>query len=155
MFGKGLMYQVSELIHSHAEGENSFASGRASHAEGFLTGATRAYASHAERSATIANNLYAHAEGNRTQAVGIGSHAEGNRTHAVGIGSHAEGNSTIALGSYSHAEGNNSQSIGNYSSAMGIDSKSRDVSQFSTSGIINSTTKWNISNVRYRSKRQS
>jgi hypothetical protein len=141
MFGKGLMYQVSELIHSHAEGENSFASGRASHAEGFLTGATRAYASHAERSATIANNLYAHAEGNRTQAVGIGSHAEGN--------------STIALGSYSHAEGNNSQSIGNYSSAMGIDSKSRDVSQFSTSGIINSTTKWNISNVRYRSKRQS
>jgi hypothetical protein len=54
---------------AHAEGENTFSSGRASHTEGYKT---------------IASGFYSHAEGSGSIALGIASHAEGNNTTASG-----------------------------------------------------------------------
>lgn len=81
---------IANANYSLAEGNQTTASGIASHSEG---------------SNTIASNISAHAEGNATQANGFVSHAEGNQTLANGSYSHAEGNATQAIGNYSHAEG--------------------------------------------------
>lgn len=77
-------------LNSHAEGDNTTASGKASHSEG---------------SGTIASGLVSHAEGWYTNANAKFSHAEGGNTTASGEYSHSEGGSATASGVYSHAEG--------------------------------------------------
>ena len=106
-------------LNSHAEGNDTTASGESSHSEGDGTIAS-GLVSHAEGWYTKANAKFSHAEGANTTASGIGSHAEGNDTTASGISSHAEGNHTIVsttemsvsswtaedgMGKYGHAEG--------------------------------------------------
>ena len=54
---------------------------------------------------TTASGNASHAEGSKTTASGNASHAEGSGTIASGYCSHAEGNGTIANGMASHAEG--------------------------------------------------
>ena len=71
---------------------------------------TNMYPTHAEGNNTIASGNYSHAEGDSTTASGDNSHAEGQSTTASGGYSHAEGNNTIASGNYSHAEGLYNQS---------------------------------------------
>lgn len=73
-----------------AEGQDTTASGRASHAEG---------------SGTTASGNNSHAEGVRTTASGLSSHAQGFSTTASGPYSHAEGYKTMASGGASHAQG--------------------------------------------------
>jgi len=89
---------------SHAEGQETTASGVASHAEGLQT-ISNFHASHAEGSGTTANEHASHAEGGHTIANGECSHAEGIRTIASGKMSHAEGEQTIANSNRAHAEG--------------------------------------------------
>ena len=72
------------------EGQDTTASGRASHAEG---------------SGTTASGNNSHAEGVRTTASGLSSHAQGFNTIASGPYSHAEGYKTMASGGASHAQG--------------------------------------------------
>ena len=132
-------------VNSHAEGNNTTASGDYSHAEGLNTIASGHY-SHAEELSTTASGNYSHAEGLSTKAGGQGSHAEGNQTTASGDISHAEGYSTnkfssvvtttnpttdsiitawktekfsIAKGNYSHVEGKDNLALGNDSHAEG------------------------------------
>jgi hypothetical protein len=106
---------------SHAEGNNTTASGESSHAEGFGTKANGNY-SHAEGDSTTASGTYSHAEGGDTIASGTYSHAEGEGTKASGgFASHAEGRSTIASGATSHAEGGNTMATNSYSHAEGHD----------------------------------
>lgn len=73
-----------------AEGQDTTASGRASHAEG---------------SGTTASGNNSHAEGVRTTASGLSSHAQGFNTIASGPYSHVEGYKTMASGGASHAQG--------------------------------------------------
>lgn len=54
---------------------------------------------------TTASGFASHAEGSGTTASGVVSHTEGITTTASGIASHAEGRDTIASGDLSHAEG--------------------------------------------------
>ena len=89
---------------SHAEGDNTTASGKCSHAEGLGTTAS-GFDSHAEGDNTTASGNCSHAEGLGTTASNVGSHTEGSYTTASGYCSHAEGMRTIALGYCSHAEG--------------------------------------------------
>ena len=89
---------------SHAEGNNTTASGIYSHAEGFFTKASE-NASHAEGDNTTASGAASHAEGYATTASGAASHAEGRETTASGAYSHAEGFSTTASANYQHVEG--------------------------------------------------
>ena len=103
---------------SHAEGNNTTASGLYSHAEGSSTIAS-GNDSHAEGCVTTASGMYSHAEGNGTTASGQASHAEGNYTTASEYHSHAEGNSTTASGRYSHAEGSYTTASGSQSHAEG------------------------------------
>ena len=107
--------------HSHAEGNNSAASGGYAHAEGGST-ASGLY-SHAEGSGSTASGGYSHAEG-RSTASGLYSHAGGYMTIAAGAQSHAEGNFSVASGSNSHAEGRFAVAKGNYSHAEGGGSNS-------------------------------
>ena len=103
---------------SHAEGYYTTASGPYSHAEGYWTTAREDY-SHAEGSNTTASGQGSHAEGYNTTASRDYSHAEGYKTIASGRSSHAEGSSTKAHGSDSHAEGYNTTASGDYSHAEG------------------------------------
>jgi hypothetical protein len=109
-------------IASHAEGEYSDAKGDYSHAEGSITTAS-GYASHAEGQNTKAIGDYSHAEGDGTKASEYASHSEGRTTIASGKYAHAEGVSTIASGYGSHAEGLWSNASGEYSHAEGISAK--------------------------------
>ena len=104
--------------YSHAEGSNTTASGNSSHAEGTKTTAS-GFCSHAEGSETVANGTDSHAEGYFTTASGYSSHAEGYWATASGDYSHAEGGSTKASGRYSHAEGNGTKASGTDSHAEG------------------------------------
>ena len=106
-------------IYSHAEGRETTASQNASHAEGRETTASGIY-SHAEGRETTASGAYSHAEGFFTEASQNASHAEGHNTTASGIYSHAEGFSTEASQNASHAEGNNTTASGAYSHAEGF-----------------------------------
>ena len=92
--------------YSHAEGQNTTASGGRSHAEGNSTTASGNY-SHAEGDSTTASEDSSHAEGCASIASGDYSHAEGAWAKAFGRVSHAEGWGTKASGSNSHAEGEN------------------------------------------------
>lgn len=78
---------------SHAEGNETTASGNASHAEG---------------TNTTASGLQAHAEGNGTTASGGYSHAEGNGTTAAASSSHVQGKYNVVDNNqkYSHIVGN-------------------------------------------------
>ena len=89
-----------------AIGNNTYASGFASHAEGL---------------STTASGFASHAEGFGTKASGYASHAEGQGTKASGIYSHAEGYNTSASGDYSHAEGAHAKANENYSFAWNGD----------------------------------
>ena len=108
---------------SHAEGQGTTASGSSSHAEGYNTTASGKdgyiSASHAEGMETNASGLYSHAEGQETTASGDASHAEGERTIASEDFSHAEGYVTTASGSASHAEGHNTRATSGSSHAEG------------------------------------
>ena len=119
--------------YSHAEGQETEAVGNNSHAEGFQTHANKDNShaegqeteavgnnSHAEGFQTHANKDNSHAEGQETEAVGNNSHAEGFQTHANKDNSHAEGRITVADGVASHAEGNETQASGDYSHAEGL-----------------------------------
>ena len=85
--------------------------------------------SHAEGNDTIASGQCSHAEGYNTTASGYGSHAEGNNTTASGYDAHAEGFRTTSSGDYSHAEGNNTTASSQYSHVQGkynvVDSSSK------------------------------
>ena len=116
-------------INSVAEGNNTTASGEASHAEGSWTTASGSY-SHAEGGSissvgreisamdypdflsdniivqgSTAFNIASHAEGDQTLAFGEASHAEGSQTNAFGKAAHAEGLQTIASGQTQHVQG--------------------------------------------------
>jgi hypothetical protein len=104
-------------VDAHAEGRNTRALGKYAHAEGLGTQA--GHASHAEGQNTIASGARSHAEGDSTYALGSSAHAEGYDTHATNNQAHAEGNSTKAFGSQSHAEGYNSTASGDTSHAEG------------------------------------
>ena len=109
---------IASGSYSHAEGQNTLAQGNYSHAEGNNTIAVL-FGSHAEGFITIASNFYSHAEGTFTTASGYASHAEGNSTKALGNYSHAEGGDTIAIGNYSHAEGRDTIASGSYQHVQG------------------------------------
>jgi hypothetical protein len=117
-FSQGLQTTVSN-DYSHAQGEESEASGVAAHAEGHLTLASNDYA-HAEGESTIASGFSSHAEGHESEASGYASHAEGYLTVASNNYSHAEGKETEASGEYSHAEGERTTAIGYASHAEGL-----------------------------------
>ena len=72
--------------------------------ETFATKAYASY-SHAEGNQTIASGSSSHAEGQGSAAVGSYSHAEGYLTISSGSYSHAEGYGTIALGDRQHVTG--------------------------------------------------
>ena len=103
---------------SHAEGDNTIASGNGSHAEGRSTTAS-GLNSHAEGYGTIASGNYSHAEGSGTKASGMFSHAEGSTTTASGVNSHAEGDYTTASGTSSHAEGYGSKASSQFQHVQG------------------------------------
>lgn len=103
---------------SHAEGNNTIASGDYSHAEGGSTTAS-GNGSHAEGQNTVASGTNTHAEGDRSVASVDAAHAEGKLTTASGAASHAEGRDTIASGEDSHAQGNATIASGTYSHAGG------------------------------------
>lgn len=88
-----------------AEGQDTTASGRASHAEG---------------SGTIALGNNSHAEGVRTTASGLSSHAQGFNTTASGPYSHAEGYKTMASGGASHAQGSSNYDDPSFIYMVGI-----------------------------------
>lgn len=155
--------------HSHSEGENVVAGGRASHAEGKQTLALGANA-HTEGICTLAQGNASHAEGigsdngdglpsanvNVAGAGGFGSHIEGERTkttsgaraaHAEGYNTkadapyaHAEGESTLASGRASHAQGYRSSAEGSHSFAAGRQAKAKDDFSFVFSGKTDDKT---------------
>lgn len=110
---------------SVAEGNNTTASGFASHAEGSLTTASNG-SSHSEGEQTRAEGSQSHAEGLFSIASGDISHAEGSETTASGFISHAEGELTIANGRASHAEGLNTRAFGASSHAEGSGTRAGD-----------------------------
>lgn len=75
--------------------------------------------SHAEGNNTTASGDYSHAEGDNTTASGESSHAEGGDTTASGMASHAEGYYNVANGRFSHAEGYFTIASGRYSHVQG------------------------------------
>lgn len=83
-------YNNSQAIFSHAEGYETYASGKYAHSEGRLT---------------YAVGSSSHAEGEGTNAYANDSHAEGENTVARGDGSHSEGHGTIANGKNQHVQG--------------------------------------------------
>lgn len=95
---------------SVAEGDETTASGYASHSEGMGTEASDA-ASHAEGVYTIASGPFSHAEGDETTASNQASHAEGSGSVASGAISHAEGIGTFATADFSHTEGINTKAL--------------------------------------------
>jgi hypothetical protein len=103
---------------SHAEGNNTIASGDYSHAEGGSTTAS-GNGSHAEGQNTVASGTNTHAEGDRSVASVDSAHAEGKLTTASGAASHAEGRDTKAIGEDSHAQGNATIASGGASHAGG------------------------------------
>lgn len=93
---KVLSYSV--LGGSHAEGVGTIAHGPKTHAEGEDSTAS-GMVSHAEGYGTIAGGNFSHSEGVNTVARGAASHAEGEGTIAIGDRSHTSGIYTIASGS--------------------------------------------------------
>ena len=90
--------------YSVSEGDNTAATGYASHSEGYNT---------------IASGKTSHAEGNSTKAIGYSAHAEGYKTLAGLDSSHAEGYDTIAAGYASHSEGYSTKAFSDYQHVQG------------------------------------
>lgn len=90
--------------YSFAEGENTKATGIASHAEGCITSAS-GLNSHAEGSYTVASGDYSHAEGYHASSTDDYAHSEGYYTTSSGAVAHSEGSMNLASGNSSHAEG--------------------------------------------------
>ena len=90
--------------YSTAEGDNTAATGYASHSEGYNTVASESF-SHAEGNGSKALSYSAHAEGHKTRATQEGAHSEGCYTESNGYASHSEGYYTIANGRYQHVQG--------------------------------------------------
>ena len=90
--------------YSFAEGQNTKATGIASHAEGCVTSAS-GLNSHAEGSYNVASGDYSHAEGYHVSSTDDYAHSEGYYTTSSGAVSHSEGSMNIASGNSSHAEG--------------------------------------------------
>ena len=124
---------VASQIGAHAEGCNTFATGKYAHAEGY--GTVAGYAAHAENTNTQALGQHSHAEGHATIAYSNSSHAEGRSTYSYGYGSHAEGSQTSA-GYYSHAEGQNTVASGFNSHAAGISANAIDDYSFAWNGNL-------------------
>ena len=102
-------------MYAHSEGQ-AYAEGAWSHAEN-VAGAEGEY-SHAEGAGTTdAEGTYAHAEGS-SNANSPYTHAEGYQTYANGNYSHSEGQNTTAYGTAGHAEGFSTRTEGNYSHAQ-------------------------------------
>lgn len=157
-------------LKSHAEGDNTVASGLYSHSEGSGSAAL-GYMAHAEGNKTVASGSYAHAEGGSyelpdvtanstaaearaawqakrsTIAHGQFSHAEGSNTLALGNWAHTEGAQTIGSGSTSHAEGNNTEASGDSAHSEGMNTIASNYASHS-SGKYNAamTTGGTISN---------
>jgi hypothetical protein len=112
--------------HSHAEGKDTLSFGTYSHAEGSETHAVGG-AAHSEGYQTSASANFSHAEGHRTIASGLGSHTEGYLSNTSGDYSHAEGTQTQAIGNYSHAEGGGAKAQGIYSHAEGFSTHARGI----------------------------
>ena len=110
---------------AHAEGIGTYARAIASHAEGELCEA-KDEAAHAEGYNTEATARYSHSEGYDTTASGVSSHAEGETCHASAQGSHAEGHGTIAASEYQHTQGkyNVEDNAGKYAQIVGNGSAS-------------------------------
>ena len=108
---------VASGMFAHAEGYQSTASDDCAHAEGYKTKAK--YASHAEGNETEATGSNSHAEGKKSKATGVISHAEGIGSTASGICSHAEGSYNTSSGEASHAEGSSTSASGTYSHSEG------------------------------------
>lgn len=85
----------------------------------FLSGVTTDYPSHAEGQETEASGNYSHAEGYRTSASGVATHAGGNASEATGVNAFAHGNGAAASGDYSTAIGRLTAAQGDYSLATG------------------------------------
>lgn len=122
---------LDRTIHSSFAANNSiayvitgFASGEASHSEGYNTKA-EGVGAHAEGCQAKAIGDYAHAEGYFTKAEGDYSHAEGGDTRTTGQYSHAEGYYTHAGGQFSHAEGVLALTYGEGAHAEGRDTIAR------------------------------
>jgi hypothetical protein len=112
-------YQTQALgFASHAQGNTTLAIGNESHTQNYQTSATN-FASHAEGNKTIASGFVSHAEGSFSKASGNESHAEGYSTNATNFASHAEGDGTTASGTRSHAEGYGTLATGANSHAEG------------------------------------
>ena len=138
---------IAQGKYSHAEGNESIASGMASHAEGYTTVASGQYShaeghgskaegfsshvegqgtkatencGHAEGYGTLSSSMSAHAEGYETKAIGMAAHAEGNTTTATEMGAHAEGYNTNAVQMAAHAEGQQCTASGMASHAEGM-----------------------------------
>ena len=93
--------------YSHAEGQNTVASGETAHAEGYRGNASGDY-SHAEGKSTCAQGVGSHTEGYNINYDGITSYK------AQGAGSHIEGysqGSVISYGEGSHIEGYTDASV--------------------------------------------
>ena len=125
---------IASGSYSHSEGNYSHASGKNSHAEGGNSNSSGSVSSDITIDSSdipdlgsetiivkgpVAYGIQSHAEGTQTLAYGYSSHAEGYKTIASGIRSHAEGYNTIASGSSSHAEGYYAEASGSYSHAEG------------------------------------
>jgi hypothetical protein len=119
-------------FYSHAEGQDTVASGQNSHSEGIATIASGSHShaegiwsisygsdSHAEGYSAMTYGNYSHAEGGSTETYGEYSHSEGLHTIASGDSSHAEGYSSITYEVYSHTEGFKTQAWGMSSHAEG------------------------------------
>lgn len=102
-----------------AEGQDTLASGVASHAEGIDT---------------IAGGLACHAEGNNSRALGTNCHAEGVDTIASGTATHTEGIDTQTGGQATHAQGNGSVALGFATHAGGIKSNARFDGEMTSNG---------------------
>ena len=102
---KGVDNNENVVQYAVAEGQDTTASGRASHAEG---------------SGTTASGNNSHAEGVRTTASGLSSHAQGFNTIASGPYSHVEGYKTMASGGASHAQGSSNYDDPSFIYMVGI-----------------------------------
>lgn len=76
--------------------------------------------SHAEGNNTTASGSGAHSEGYDSKAIGDYSHAEGYGSKAIAAYSHAEGRYTVSSDTYAHAEGFNSVASGYVSHAQNL-----------------------------------
>jgi hypothetical protein len=128
-------------VWSHAEGQDTIASGSASHTEGIYT-LTRGNYSHAEGAYSTASGDYSHAEGRQTVSSGSYSHAEGYLSISSGSYSHAEGFATVALGDYSHTNGQSTIASGSYQTVVGnFNTQGDDTSRFIVGGGIDNSTR--------------